>query len=215
LLEGRPAVTNHLGMDLLGATGAVPIPARVVDDGNLVTGGGVTSGLDVALYLVERELGPRIAHAVEQLFEYERRGTVWRETGMSLGRPKPVSLDDSESKADTSVVIEKGKDDQRTGESVFDGEWETIIATPVGKMQVKLSISTIGGIIKGTAIQGDEIVEWINPVLQNNKLAWSLRITKPMRLNLKFEVTVDLDCMTGIAKAGILPASKLVGNRMS
>src|SRR5690606_12008459 len=74
LLEGRYAVTHHMGMELLSATGAIPIHARVVDDGNLVTGGGVTSGLDVALYLVERELGPQIAHAVEQLFEYERRG---------------------------------------------------------------------------------------------------------------------------------------------
>ncbi|MDF2680310.1 MAG: DJ/PfpI family protein [Brevibacillus sp.] len=74
-------MTNHLGMDLLGATGAIPVMARVVDDGNLVTGGGVTSGLDVALHLVERELGPRIAHAVEQLFEFERRGTVWRNIG--------------------------------------------------------------------------------------------------------------------------------------
>ncbi len=59
-------------MDLLGATGAVPILARVVDDGNLVTGGGVTSGLDVSLHLVERELGRRIVHAVEQLFEYKQ-----------------------------------------------------------------------------------------------------------------------------------------------
>jgi putative intracellular protease/amidase len=87
LLEGRPAVSNHLSMDLLGATGAVPVSARVVDDGNLVTGGGVTSGLDVALYLVERELGPRIAHAVEQLFEFERSGTVWRENGIA---PSPL-----------------------------------------------------------------------------------------------------------------------------
>lgn len=39
LLEGRHAVTNHLGMDVLGATGAVPVAARVVDDGNLITGG--------------------------------------------------------------------------------------------------------------------------------------------------------------------------------
>ena len=36
LLGGRPAVTNHLGMALLSATGAVPISARVVDDGNLL-----------------------------------------------------------------------------------------------------------------------------------------------------------------------------------
>lgn len=55
---------------------------------------------------------------------------------------------------------------------------------------------------------GDETIEFMNPVLQDNKLAWSLRITKPMRLNLKFEVVVDGDHMVGIAKAGLLPASK-------
>lgn len=81
LIEGRHATTNHLGLDLLDATGVVAIDARVVDDGDLVTGAGVTSGLDLGLYLLERELGPRIAHAVEQLFAHERRGTVWRATG--------------------------------------------------------------------------------------------------------------------------------------
>lgn len=82
LLEGRHAVTHHLGMEALGATGAIPVGARVVDDGDLVTAGGVTSGLDLGLYLLERELGPRIAHAVEALFEYERRGTTWHNRGL-------------------------------------------------------------------------------------------------------------------------------------
>jgi transcriptional regulator GlxA family with amidase domain len=87
LLEGRPAVTNHLGMDLLDATGTRAVAARVVDDGDLVTAGGVTSGLDVALHLVDRFVGPRIAHAVEELFEFERRGVVWREVG-----PTPLPI---------------------------------------------------------------------------------------------------------------------------
>ncbi len=82
LLEGRHTVTHHMGMDVLSATGAIPVRARVVDDGDLVTAGGVTSGLDLALYLLERELGPRIAHAVEELFEYERRGTIWHNIGL-------------------------------------------------------------------------------------------------------------------------------------
>ncbi|GAA1359068.1 DJ-1/PfpI family protein [Catellatospora chokoriensis] len=80
LLENRPATTHHLGMDLLGATGAVPVDARVVDDGDLVTAAGVTSGLDLGLYLLDRELGPEAALAVERLFAHERRGTVWRRT---------------------------------------------------------------------------------------------------------------------------------------
>lgn len=82
LLHDRPAVTHHLGMELLAATGATPIAARVVDDGDLITAGGVTSGLDLGLYLAERLLGPRIAQAVESLFAYERRGTVWCARGL-------------------------------------------------------------------------------------------------------------------------------------
>ena len=81
LIEGRPATTHHLGLDALEATGTIAIDARVVDDGDLVTGAGVTSGLDLGLYLLERELGPRIAHAVEKLIAHERRGTVWRNSG--------------------------------------------------------------------------------------------------------------------------------------
>jgi transcriptional regulator GlxA family with amidase domain len=87
LLDGRRAVTHHLAMDVLAATGAIAVPARVVDDGNLVSGGAVTSGLDVGLHLLERVLGPRIAHAVEAMFAHERRGTVWRAVG-----PEAVSL---------------------------------------------------------------------------------------------------------------------------
>ncbi|GAA1763815.1 DJ-1/PfpI family protein [Streptomonospora arabica] len=83
LLEGRHATTHHLGLDMLDATGVSAVRARVVDDGDLVTGGGVTSGLDLALYMLEREVGPRVAHAVEDLFEHERRGTVWRDRGLS------------------------------------------------------------------------------------------------------------------------------------
>ena len=87
LLESRHATTHHMGLDLLDATGARAVRARVVDDGDLVTGAGVTSGLDLALYLLEREIGPQVAQAVETLFAYERRGTVWRHQG-----PAPAAL---------------------------------------------------------------------------------------------------------------------------
>lgn len=215
LLEGRPAVTHHMGMDVLGATGAIPVPARIVDDGNLVSGGGVTSGLDVALYLVERELGSRIAHAVEQLFEFERRGTVWRESGMPPISRQALTGDEPSIASDTAVINCSTLDNSIAQISVFEGNWDATIVTPIGKLQVKLSISTSKHMIQGTATQGDETVEFLNPVFQDNRLIWSLRITKPMRLNLKFEVTANGDHMTGIAKAGILPASKLTGKRIN
>lgn len=82
LLEGRHAITHHAGVEVLAATGVHVVKARVVDDGDLISAGGVTSGLDLGLYLLERALGPRVAQVVETVFEFERRGTVWRQTGV-------------------------------------------------------------------------------------------------------------------------------------
>ncbi len=78
LTTGRPATTHHGAIADLRASDAEIIEARVVDDGDLVSAGGVTSGLDLALWLVERFFGAEIERAVEAAMEYERRGPVWR-----------------------------------------------------------------------------------------------------------------------------------------
>ena len=79
LINGRNATTHHQGLEVLGASGVHAIRARVVDDGDLVSAGGVTSGLDLGLYLLERAAGSSVALAVEQLLEHERRGVTWRD----------------------------------------------------------------------------------------------------------------------------------------
>ena len=78
LTDGRPAVTHAGALEELRETGAEVIDARVVDDGDLLTAGGVTSGLDLALYLLEREFGSSIADSVAANLEYERQGDVFR-----------------------------------------------------------------------------------------------------------------------------------------
>ncbi len=49
---------------------------------------------------------------------------------------------------------------------------------------------------------------------QNCPLTWLQNVTKPLRLSLKFEVVVRGDEMSGTAKAGLLPASRLTGVRV-
>lgn len=78
LLEGRPATTNRLALDRLRETGAKVIDTRVVDDGDVLTSQGVTAGMDLALWLVERERGRDFADALARGVEYERTGEVWR-----------------------------------------------------------------------------------------------------------------------------------------
>ncbi|HEY9619074.1 MAG TPA: DJ-1/PfpI family protein [Crinalium sp.] len=78
ILSGRPAITHHGAIEDLKAAGAEIIHARVVDDGDIVTAGGVTSGLDLALWLLERYFSSETAHRVETMLEYERQSTVWQ-----------------------------------------------------------------------------------------------------------------------------------------
>lgn len=72
LLEGRPAVTHRAGLDAIAGFGAdVRRDARVVDDGDLVTSGGVTAGIDLALHLVERLVSAEEAETQRTRIEHE------------------------------------------------------------------------------------------------------------------------------------------------
>ncbi|MCX4965030.1 DJ-1/PfpI family protein [Streptomyces sp. NBC_00654] len=77
LTRGRPCTTHQRARADLEQQGGVLKNARVVDDGDLVTAGGITSGLELALWIVRRELGPDAATGIESMLEYEARGTVW------------------------------------------------------------------------------------------------------------------------------------------
>ncbi len=72
LLTGRRAVTHRGALNELRELGARVVEARVVDDGDIVTSGGVTSGIDLALHLIDRLFGADIRCAVE--VELEHRG---------------------------------------------------------------------------------------------------------------------------------------------
>jgi len=70
LLAGRRATTHWASHDLLAAFGALPIDARVVRDGELLTGGGVTAGIDFALTLIAELAGRDVAEAIQLNLEY-------------------------------------------------------------------------------------------------------------------------------------------------
>jgi cyclohexyl-isocyanide hydratase len=71
LLRGRRAATHWMSRDLLPAFGAEPVAERVVVDGNIVTGGGVTAGIDVALTVAAEIAGRAVAEAIQLAIEYD------------------------------------------------------------------------------------------------------------------------------------------------
>ncbi|WP_200306076.1 DJ-1/PfpI family protein, partial [Paracraurococcus ruber] len=70
LLRGRRATTHWASHDFLAALGATPVQARVVRDGALVTGGGVTAGIDFALSIAAEIAGEAAAQAIQLQIEY-------------------------------------------------------------------------------------------------------------------------------------------------
>jgi transcriptional regulator GlxA family with amidase domain len=71
LLEGKRATGHWLYLEPLREYGAEPTSERVVEDGKVITAAGVSSGIDMALHLVDREIGPEAAQAVQLAIEYD------------------------------------------------------------------------------------------------------------------------------------------------
>jgi cyclohexyl-isocyanide hydratase len=70
LLKGRRATSHWAWRDALAAFGATPDPGRVVRDGNVITGGGVTAGIDFALAVTAEIAGGDYAQSVQLSIEY-------------------------------------------------------------------------------------------------------------------------------------------------
>jgi cyclohexyl-isocyanide hydratase len=70
LLKGKRAATHWMSREMLSAFGAIPVADRVVIDGNVITGGGVTAGVDFGITLAAELFGPEVAKTVQLTIEY-------------------------------------------------------------------------------------------------------------------------------------------------
>jgi cyclohexyl-isocyanide hydratase len=71
LLKGKRAATHWMSREMLRAFGATPVAERVVIDGNVITGGGVTAGIDFALRVAAEAFGDDLAKTIQLGIEYD------------------------------------------------------------------------------------------------------------------------------------------------
>lgn len=95
----------------------------------------------------------------------------------------------------------------------IDGDWDVTIKTPIGSLAVEYSFLGVADGLTGTATLKGDVVELQNVTQSGNRLTWRQKVTKPMRLNLEFDVTVQGDEMSGYSRAGRLPRSAVTGTR--
>ncbi|WP_411070096.1 hypothetical protein [Streptomyces sp. cmx-4-25] len=95
----------------------------------------------------------------------------------------------------------------------IEGTWDLSLSTPLGRMGAVLELRERNTVLTGVAHGAGERVPLVDIVLDGDRLTWKQAVTKPMRLNLAFDVTVDGDTLRGTSRAGRLPASKVTGER--
>ena len=80
-------------------------------------------------------------------------------------------------------------------------------------MKAVFHITDVDGVLGGVATSDAETVDIVDAVAEGNRLTWTQMVTTPMKLTLKFDVTVEGDTMSGGYKAGIFPSSKVEATR--
>ncbi|MER7198805.1 hypothetical protein CG723_14805 [Streptomyces sp. CB01635] len=94
-----------------------------------------------------------------------------------------------------------------------EGTWDLSVSTPIGKIKAVVELLRQDGVLSGVAHGTGEKVPLSDIALDGDRLTWKQTVTKPLRLNLAFAVTISGDTLTGTSKAGRLPASKVTGRR--
>ena len=88
VLEGLDATTHWIAYDQLRSFGANPLEQRVVARGKVITGAGVSAGIDMALTLVASMAGPEIAQAIQLGIEYDPQPPF--DAGSPSKAPAPI-----------------------------------------------------------------------------------------------------------------------------
>jgi hypothetical protein len=98
------------------------------------------------------------------------------------------------------------------------GTWNMTIDTPIGKQHARLELSQAadgGWTGISESLDSGEKSDLTDISVEGNEVSWHQAVTKPMKLNLKCNVTIDGDSLSGKAKAGMFPAVTMTGERAS
>jgi hypothetical protein len=83
---------------------------------------------------------------------------------------------------------------------MVQGKWNITIKTPMGDKSGVLDLKTEGATLTGSLSDAEHYAAISDGKVEGNKLSWSAKITKPMRMSFKFTATVEADRISGDAK---------------
>ncbi len=94
----------------------------------------------------------------------------------------------------------------------IDGDWKMVLSTPVGPQAMVGHFETDGTALSGY-LKSEQGSMGFNGIVEGNRLKFDLKVDKPMKITLKYDITIEGARLTGKVKMGIFGTAKLVGER--
>jgi carbon-monoxide dehydrogenase large subunit len=93
-----------------------------------------------------------------------------------------------------------------------DGDWKMVLATPMGPQEMTGHFQTDGQSLSGY-LSSPEGQQAFTGTVEGNRLKFDLKVEKPMKITLKYDIAVEGDRLTGKVKMGIFGSARLTGER--
>jgi carbon-monoxide dehydrogenase large subunit len=99
-------------------------------------------------------------------------------------------------------------------ESTIDGDWKMVLSTPMGPQEMMGHFDTDGNTLSGylSSPEGQQV---FTGSVEGNRVRFDLKVVKPMKVTLKYDIAVEGDKLSGKVKMGIFGSAKLTGQRES
>jgi len=99
------------------------------------------------------------------------------------------------------------------GAATVDGEWKMVMQTPMGPQEMTGRFETNGDQLSGELMSPEGSQDFMGTVA-GNQLKFNLAVEKPMKMTLKYNITVEGDQLTGKVKLGMFGSATLTGERV-
>jgi carbon-monoxide dehydrogenase large subunit len=97
-------------------------------------------------------------------------------------------------------------------EAPIDGDWKMVLAAPMGPQEMGGHFETDGQSLRGF-VSSPEGQQAFTGTVEGNRVKFDLKVEKPMKITLKYDIAVEGDTLTGKVKMGIFGSAKLTGQR--
>lgn len=98
--------------------------------------------------------------------------------------------------------------------TLIDGDWKMVLSTPVGPQEMTGHFETNGTVLSGYLAAAEGQQSFTGEVVNGNNLVFDLKVEKPLKITLKYNLVIEGDRISGKCKMGIFGSAKLTGQRL-